>query len=410
MIRKLRHRFILIVLEAFGAVLLLTLVSINLIHLNSVYDSLDERLDYLAQSGLGPNRGMLAALPDHIQDWVGQEAEGVMQADHYFIFQSGMRADQYYNELYDLSAATGRDAAVFLAEALAGDRDRGNFGAYRYYVESQDLSEYKVVLLNAENEFFSIRTLLKSSLLVGTLIMLLVMLLVMLLSRQAVQPFVENIERQKRFITDASHSIKTPLGIIAADVDMLSMEHGDSEWTHSARGQIDRLAGLADGLVILSRLEENLQDREDILFSPAMKIREQLEVFEPLIREKGLTVDAELLFSGSITGDGTAFEHLAQILIENAVKYSPEEKTVHILLRRERRLCLFQVSNDCQDPEEIDTEKLFDRFYRTDSARAQSPGHGIGLSIARNVADRQGWKLTARQQRDQITFTAEIGG
>lgn len=408
MIKKLRLGFILIALEAFGAVLLLTLIALNLVHLTSVYDSLDERLDYLAQSQLGPNRGMLAALPDHIQDWVDQEAEGVMQANHYFIFYSVMPLDQYYNELYDLSNASGLDAAAFLTEALSGDKDRGNFGSYRYYVASRDPGDFKVVLLNAEDEFFSIRSLLKSSLLVGVLTMLLVLLLVTLLSRQAVQPFVENIERQKRFITDASHSIKTPLGIIAADVDMLAMEHGDSEWAQSARGQIDRLAGLADGLVILSRLEESVQAPEDTLFSPGMKIREQLEIFAPLIRENQLTIDADLSFSGELRGDGTAFEHLAQILIENAVKYTPAQGQIQILLRRERKSCLLQVTNDCESPEEIDTERIFERFFRTDSARVQSPGHGIGLSIARNIADSRGWKLNARLDGSRLTFRAEI--
>ena len=407
MIKKLRLDFILIALEAFGAVLLLTLIALNLVHLTSVYDSLDDRLDYLAQSQLGPNRGMLAALPDHIQDWVDQEAEGIMQANHYFILYSDMPVDQYYNELYDLSNATGLDAVSFLSETLAGSRDRGNFGPYRYYVASRG-DGFKVVLLNAEDEFFSIRSLLKSSLLVGLVTMLLVLLLVTLLSRQAVRPFVENIERQKRFITDASHSIKTPLGVIAADVDMLAMEHGDSEWTQSARGQIDRLAGLADGLVILSRLEESVQTPAEELFSPALKIREQLEIFDPLIREKQLTVDADLSFSGELRADGTAFEHLAQILIENAVKYTPPQGHIQLLLRRERKLCLLQITNDCEAPEEIDTERIFQRFYRTDSARAQSPGHGIGLSIARNIAESKGWKLSARRSGSHLTFRAEL--
>lgn len=408
MTKKLRLGFILIVLEAFGAVLLLTLIALNLVHLTSVYDSLDDRLDYLARSQLGPNRGMLAALPDHIQDWVDQETEGVMQANHYFIFYSAMPLDQYYNELYDLSTASGLDAAAFLSDVLAGDKERGNFGAYRYYVASRTADDFRVVLLNAEDEFFSIRSLLKSSLLVGVVIMLLVLLLVTLLSRRAVQPFVENIERQKRFITDASHSIKTPLGIIAADVDMLAMEHGDSEWTQSARGQIDRLAGLADGLVILSRLEESIQTPEDSLFSPSLKIREQLEIFDPLIREKQLHIDADLRFPEELRADGTAFEHLAQILIENAVKYTPPQGHIHILLRRERKLCLLQITNNCESPEEIDTERIFQRFYRTDSARVQSPGHGIGLSIARNIAESKGWKLSAKRSGSQITFRAEI--
>lgn len=408
MIKKLRRGFILIALEAFGAVLLVTLITLNLVHLTNVYNSLDDRLDYLAQSQLGPNRGLLMILPEHIQDWVDQEAEGIMQAGHYFIFHSEMPLDQYYNEIYDLSNASGLDAAEFLSQVVSGDKDRGNFGSYRYYMASRDPASFKLVLLNAEDEFFSVQSLLKSSLLVGILIMLLVLLLVMLLSRRAVQPFVENIERQKRFITDASHSIKTPLGIIAADVDMMVLEHGESEWSHSARGQIDRLAGLADGLVILSRLEESVQAPEDGLFSPAMKIREQLEVFDPLIREKQLTVRPDLGFTDELRGDGTAFEHLAQILIENAVKYTPARGSIDILLRRERKGCLLQVTNDCEEPEEIDTERLFERFYRTDSARVQSPGHGIGLSIARNIADSCGWKLSARLDGHRLSFRAEI--
>ncbi len=408
MTQKLRRRFILIATQAFAAVLLLTLLAVNLVHLSNVYRSLDNRLDYLAGSRLGPTRGMLAMLPEEIQNWVDVEADGIMQEDYYFIFSGYMREDQRLRELESLSASAGEDAGAFLDALVSGDRERGNFGSYRYYMVQGGSLNYKVVFLSAEKEFFSIRSLLKSSVLVGLACFALVFLLVALMSGPAVKPFVENIERQKRFITDASHQIKTPLGIIAADVDILAMEQGDSEWTQSARGQIDLLADLADGLVILSQLEESVTPPEIAPFRPQDRLVALLDSFTPQILEKNIRLEKELRFPGELLDDGTSFEHLAQILLENAVKYTPPGGYIQVLLRRERKGCLLQVINDCETPEEIDTERIFQRFYRTDSARAQSPGHGIGLSIARNIAENRGWKLSARCSDRQITFRAEI--
>ncbi len=408
MIRKLRRRFIVIAMEAFLAVLVLTLAAVNIIHHNSVYASLDRKLEYLAQSSLGPTRGMLAILPEALQDWVDLEAEGIMQEDHYFIFSGFMRQDLRHEETSALSRAIGEDVEPFLDELLAGASVRGNYGQYRYYVTDLDTYNYKIVFLNAENELFSIRALRNSSLIAGGISIVLVFGLVALLSGPAVRPFAENIERQKRFITDASHEIKTPLGILAADVDMLALEGSDSEWTQSARRQIDRLAKLADGLVILSRLEESVTPREDAPYRPAERLRAVLDSLEPLALDKGLHLQTQLDFAGEITGSGTEFEHLCLILAENAVKYTPAGGRVEVALVKAGRRCRLTVTNDCESTEDLDTDRIFDRFYRTPSARAQGPGNGIGLSIAQNIAHSQGWKLSARLSGPRITFTADI--
>ncbi len=408
MTKKLRIRFIVIAMEAFLAVLVVLLATLNIVYHNSVYATLDRKLEFLARSGLGPTRGMLAIVPEKLQDWVDLEAEGIMQEDHYFIFSGYMREDLRRVETANLSEAVGEDVEAFLAGLLTGESPRGNLGNYRYYVTDLDRPNYKIVFLNAENEFFSIRSLRSSSLLVGGGCFVLVFALVALLSGQAVRPFVENIERQKRFITDASHEIKTPLGIIAADVDMLALEHGESEWTQSARGQIDRLASLADGLVILSRLEESVTPPEDKPYRPQERVRAVLDALAPLARDKALVLETALNFVGELQGSGTEFEHLCLILLENAVKYSPAGRMVDVRLSKAGRRCRLTVSNDCESPEEIDTRRIFDRFYRTEAARAQGHGNGIGLSIARNIADSQLWKLSARLDGGRITFTVDL--
>ena len=406
MIKNLRKRFVAIAMLAFLAVLMVTLVGVNCVNRYNVYRSIDEQLAYLAASNFGPPRGMLAAMPETIQEWVDMEAGDITSEDSFFIFSGGMTESIYDNELHTLSNATGMDAEAKLQELLDGGKDYGTFGNYRYYVAQRE-APYRVVFLRCSQEFEAIHSLLKTSILVGLICALAVFGLVTLLSGLVVRPFAENVARQKRFISDVSHELKTPLGVIMADLDMQAMDHGKTEWLENAQTQTDHMASLIDRLVTTSLLDENMQRAEAVLISLSLLSADMAEEFAPLARAKGLTLETAIASGVEYRGNEAAIRELLSILLDNAVKYTPEGGFIRMSLSKGRKAVL-TVANTCSGLEGEDLERVFDRFYRGSSARAAQAGHGLGLSIARDIVTRAGGSIRAQSEDGNIVFTVEL--
>ena len=406
MIQKLKRRFIAIAMLAFLAVLLVTLVAVNCVNCYNVYHSIDQQLVYLAQSNFGPPRGMLAAMPETIQEWVDMEAGDITSEDSYFIFSGGMVVSMLDHELTILSRATDMDAGAKLEELLAGGKDYGTFGNYRYYVASRE-TPYKVVFLRCTQEFSAMRSLLNTSILVGVVCALAVFGLVTLLSGIVVRPFAENVERQKRFISDVTHELKTPLGVIMADIDMQVMDHGSSEWLENARTQTDHMAVLIDRLVTRSLLDEAMQKAEAVLINFSLLAGDMLAAFEPAAMARNLILRADIAPGVEIYGNEESLREVLSILLDNAVKYTPEGGVIRLSLTGGRKPVL-EVANICRGLTAEDVDRLFDRFYRGADARAAQEGHGLGLSIARALMESQGGSIRARMENGDIVFVVEI--
>ena len=406
MIKKLKRRFIAIAMLSFLAVLLVTLVGVNSINRYNVYKSIDLQLEYLAASNFGPPRGMLAAMPETIQEWVDMEAGDITSEDSYFIFSGGMTASIFDNELKTLSEATGMDAAAKLQELLRGGKDFGTFGQYRYYVAWRQ-APYRIVFLRCSQEFEAMRSLLNTSVIVGFFCALAVFGLVTLLSGVVVRPFAENIERQKRFISDVSHELKTPLGVIMADLDMQVMDHGQTEWLENAQTQTDHMAGLIDRLVTLSLLDENMHRAEAVLLSLSLLTEDVAEEFAPAARARNLVMETAIADGVELYGNESSLRELLNILLDNAVKYAPEDGCVRVSLSRNRKINLM-VANTSPGLKAGELERVFDRFYRASGSRAAQPGHGLGLSIARDIVAQAGGSIRAHMEDGNIIFTVEL--
>ena len=407
MIKSLKRRFIAIAMLAFCAVLIVALVAVNCVNRYNVYRSIEQRLVYLAESDLGPPRGMLAELPMSIQEWMDMEGSELMSVESYFIFSGGMLNQMLDHELTTLSEAVGEDAGAKLQEILTEGRDFGNFGVYRYYVAERG-AMYHVVFLRCGNEFSAMRSLLKTSIVVGLVCTLAVFALVALLSGLATRPFAENMERQRRFISDVSHELKTPLGVIMADLDMQVMDHGVTEWLENAQTQTDHMAALVDRLVSRSLLDETMQRAEAVLINLSLLTADTLRELEPMARIGQRTVTADIAPGVELYGNEEALREILSILLDNALKYTPPGGEIALRLSHGRRTVL-EIGNDCENLQGVELERLFDRFYRADATRASQEGHGLGLAIARELLAGAGGSIRARLEGgSRIVFTVEL--
>jgi len=230
--------------------------------------------------------------------------------------------------------------------------------------------------------------------------------LVTVLARHSIQPVAESIEKQKQFITNAGHELKTPLAIIQANTEALELHQGESKCTRNIRTQIARLSGLMENLLTLARMDEgaHLPPAQSVDL-PGL-IREIMGAFQEPAALRGIEMEDALMPEGTLRGNREHLAQLLSILLDNAVKYTePGGKILVTLSKTGAGLCLEVKNSPAQAPEDISC--LFDRFYRGDPARTQKTGGcGVGLSAAQAIV--QAWKgtITARTEGEHtVVFT-----
>lgn len=242
------------------------------------------------------------------------------------------------------------------------------------------------------------------SLLLVTVVLYLVVLaavfaLSALISGRAVRPIVESFQRQKQFITNAGHELKTPLSIINANADVLRLTHGDSQWVDSIQHQTRRMSRLIQEMLRLARLEEHSAAQ----FAPVdlSALTEELAAdFSVLAQQGGKRFSCTIQPDLRLQGDEARLRELLSILLDNAVKYSTPEGRISLTLEKHGRRPLLRVSNAVEAPfSDQQLAHLFDRFYRCDDSRStQTGGYGLGLAIAREIAQRHKGRLTASNE------------
>ena len=221
----------------------------------------------------------------------------------------------------------------------------------------------------------------------------LVLLLIILLSKRVVKPIAESYEKQKQFITDASHELKTPLTLILTNLDIAESELGKNEWLDDIRSEGHRMTELVNQLVELSRMdEEQPLNISEVAFGQL--VADTVSEFEPLAIERGKHINASIDKEITYLGDEAPLHRLLGILMDNAIKYCDSGGEISVNLHKGRKVIL-TVENTYTAVGEIELHRLFDRFYRTDKARKFTGGYGIGLSIAKSIVEKHKGEITA---------------
>ena len=227
-------------------------------------------------------------------------------------------------------------------------------------------------------------------------------------SRKLVRPFVENDEKQKRFITNASHELKTPLAVIAANNEMAEAVSGKTKWTESTTRQVKRLQSLIENLVVLTRLDEmNDIVLTDIDYSAL--VSETAEPFRSVIESAGRKYECRIEPGIHVNGERRTLQQIVSVLLDNAAKYCDEEGIVSIRLTRKGKGSLLSVSNTYEEGKDVDTSRFFERFYRQDeSHNSGKSGFGIGLSMAKEMTERMNGRMEVGYREGIITFSVEL--
>lgn len=292
-------------------------------------------------------------------------------------------------------------AADYASEVWNKGTEKGFLDDYRYWKCSSD-DGMRIIFLDCRRQLNNFHNFLLTTFAVSGVGLLSVFILMVCLSARIVKPFSDNYEKQKRFITDAGHELKTPLTIIDADAEILEMDFGENEWLQDIQAQTSRLADLTNALVMLSRMEEGVSTGTKIEFPLSDIVEEVCHTFQAPAKVQQINLDSKIEPLISMNGDEKAIRGLITILLDNAVKYTNESGTISLTLEKKKNRIYLSVFNTTESISKEQISHLFDRFYRTDASRnSQTGGYGLGLSIAAATVESHHGKISAETKDEK---------
>lgn len=406
MIKKLRFKFIVIAMSSLLAILLTVIGAINGISWYKTVHNADSLLIYLSQNGgeFGHKPGPAPGGREPRGFQMNPETEFKTRCFSVLLDANAAPTDV----VLDRIAAISYDDAVAYAKKVASSgKTSGFIGVYRYVVVAQAQGTY-VGFLDCADRLDAAKFLLLLSGGIALFSLLAMFVLVYFFSARAIRPIAASLKKQKQFITDAGHELKTPVAIISANTDVLSLTTGENEWLDSIRNQTHRLNKLVQELLSLSKLGEEDYGLSFADYKITEAVYDTAAAFGSVARAQGKHL--ELLLQPDLThhGDESAIRKLVSILLDNAVKYTPEGGEICVMLKKQNRTLVLSVQNTCEPIAKEELPKLFERFYRVDSSRSrETGGYGIGLAIAKEITEAHHGKLSANCPcENSVVFTA----
>ena len=438
--RRLRRKFILVAMGAVTAVLALIIAGINIVNYSHVCKTADARLDYiLAGKGSidwtdepktdpGDGKDVAgsggAAAGENGDDGAGINLEHV-PIRHF----EGMTAESPFDTRYftvtisggqvvDINtsriAAVGTKRASHIASELHSKGWTSGFsGNYRYTATVQG-DETTYVFVDCSRELASFHSFLGASVAISCIGWLAVLAIVTVASGAVIRPMAESYSKQKRFITDASHEIKTPLAVIDAANEVQEIESGESEWTQSIHEQVARLTALTERLVFLARMDEGSAGFTMASIDLSEAVDKAAVPFESVAVSRGKRLSMSIASGVRAHADAAAAAQVVELLLDNATRYASEGSVIELSLRAVSRgagkgAAELVVSNAVDELPEGDLDRLFDRFYRADVSRSsKTGGSGVGLSVVRAIAEAHGGSATVSGHDHQIAFIVRL--
>ena len=398
MIYRLQRKFILICTVSVLTVIALVFGVILVLNISSMNRNMDMLADRVSEGG-GRFPGAMEEKPhpDKIPPRNEQNFEFItpetpFSTRHFTVFfdKNGEVEKTHTESIY----AVTEDVAIEYAEKVLDDKDaRGWIDNYRYKVFATDMGT-GVVFVDGS---MSRSSLMQSMTIAGFVLLgcaALVLMLIFLLSKKAVKPIAESYEKQKQFVTDANHELKTPLTLILTNLDIAEAELGKNEWLDDIRSEGHRMTELVNQLVALSRMDEEGQPLNITEVAFGALVADTVAEFEPLAKERGKVLTASVDKEITYLGDEALLSRLVGILMDNAIKYCDQGGEITVNLHRGRRIIL-TVENTYAAVDELELNRLFDRFYRADKARKFTGGYGVGLSMAKAIVEKHKGEITA---------------
>ncbi len=411
MIKQLQKKFIVSSMLAITILLVVVLGGINIFNTVSSNKQTDKLLSTLAEV---ENSAITMMLPEVRSSWDIFSAV-VTQDDTlgaiYFVVREDVFGKIRTVDTTHISSVNVQEAQNYVKQIQGLNKKTGSLGRFKYMVMPTVGNLGKTyIFLDVTKQITNVWQVALLSVGVGILCWIGMLLLVVLLSKRAIKPIAANMERQKQFVTDAGHEIKTPLAIIMANTDAMELHFGENKYSKNIRSQIFRLKDLTQDLLTLAKMEENTDRKIRENFSITLLLEESLNQFDENIAVKGISLYKNIQPDLGINSNKEQVHRLFSILLDNATKYVSENGSIEVYLSQTSKHINFVVANTAENLENLQLDKLFDRFYRGDDARTQkNGGYGIGLSAAKAIVQTLKGSITVQKQNiNKIVFVVKL--
>ena len=396
MFKSLRKKFVTTAVGSVAVVIAILAIALNFINFNKLEERIDTTLLDASRS-----QALIKIFAEDGDDLVITKNSSSATEYNGFSIAKVDNNGRIIRAYRDDSLIVDQDALQSkVIEALEKGKTSGFIGSYRFLKVETNVGNL-ILFLNCQRELDSYESFVKNSVLISIGVILSVLVLIILISKRVIAPIQETYLKQKQFITGASHELKTPLAIISSNADVLEMMNGDSKWTTNIHNQVDRLTSLVNSLVVFSRMEEK-DTVERTNFDLTETLKSRIEDFDELANFQKKYIVTDIDENLNYYGEKESIIQLMDILLENAIKYAPEDSNIWVKLNKNRKYATLKVSNKA-NVVKGDLSKVFDRFYRLDESRNSAiKGYGIGLSMAQLIAEKHKETIQAYAPEDGI--------
>ncbi len=401
MIKRIQRKFILTSSLVLLGVFTLLFSIFSIVSYSTIDKKAGNTIDVIIENG-----GHLPFLDNIPEDIISPEF--LYETRYFTVFLS--ESNDAYIVNIDKISAISKDEAIKITKELILINDKSGY-IDNYKFKSKEFDEgIMYVFLDCSRNLAIFKSTIFTGVGISLLAILVIFICFILFSTKVIKPFNDNLNKQKEFITNASHELKTPLSIIKASSEVMEIENGKSEWTDTINEQIVKLTNLTENLVFLSRMDENKGNLNFKEFSLSETTIEISESFEPISKTQNSAYTISIDNGITYNGDESLIGQLISILLDNAFKYSGDNGFVEIALNQLGKDIVLTVKNSAEGIKAGNLDKYFDRFYREDSARNSSvSGFGIGLSIAKAIVTSHKGKITAKSlDGKSVEFTVTL--
>ena len=403
MIGKLRRKFSVLVLSVLLLLLATTVLSINILTWRALEENMGSVLQVLTETG-GRRPGRPGPHFPGGPEQPGEEVAANMHQFYAIRLDENGKVRRWFSDRQDLY---DDEQILALAEAIvqSGETDGREGSQFWHLSPRQDGS--LAVVLDARLEVENAKNLARTTATVGVLAYLVMGAAAVILIRRMTKPVLEAFCKQKQFVWDASHELKTPLAVISANAEALAGDIGENEWLGYIRSEVRRTDKLVQNLLTLARLDRDGLPMAKTQVDLSQAVLQVVLPFESTVFEAGRTMVTEVSPGVTAIGDAAMLQQLTVILLSNAVKYSDENGVISVFLEQKGEKAVLRIHNTGEPIDPAALPHIFDRFFRGDSSHgSENSGNGLGLAIAKNIVDAHKGKISVESTaREGTVFT-----
>lgn len=403
---NLKRRFIVFTMVAITCLLLFQVLAINVLNWTMLERQTDMELQIIVDADATFQKMNFNRPPQYFRSMDLDR----MTSSRFFMVVTDPDGEAVDTLINQISSIDSEKAIEYAQKALGMGKTSGRIGLFKFAVKEMGPNKL-VFFIDVTEQGESFKMVLFGSSMIALLCWVILLVIVILLSGRVVRPVLEGIEKQKQFITNAGHEMKTPLAIIQSNNETMALIHGENKYNVHIKNQTKRLNTLMTNLLTLAKLGENIKLSTQMTDISAIAT-EMLVPYQEAAKTRELTFKASIETGIEIQTNEEYFRQLLAIILDNAIKYTVPSGFIDLSLSKDSKHVCLVSQNSCPPEHEKDAETLFERFYRGDNARTQTEktsGYGIGLSAARSICEALGGRISAQYTSDTtIKFEIKI--